>query len=619
MKKDFNYILFESIQKGIYNGIESYQAVQQVNIENDIYINIFRKIGIYNKNTKLINEGYTKLSNNIIYTINEQKFIVNILELTQQQLVNQLCEGISDNIKKSINKDKLKEYIQKIKDSIPNEILNAYNLLCKGIQNGIKTVKDLLNIFGKLLTSLGENIIDALEKLGLYKDTVVNNIPETTNDNLENIQKLLPNDKNKQKVLLYIINATAIGITNPKNIQLNEGKTTEFVKDNKEKVIAGGIITSTLVPGVLPIALLAGGGYGLYKLFKYAGPKLSDRLEPYLLSDKAKEFAQKLYNNKFARISLGLNLHDDSNDSKLKKFGKIIWSILINFVIATLISSIITLFVSTVITTGPWCGVIVASIIAGKNIFRTIINRILNFKKTSVGKNGKSNINIFFDAKTLIGIFASVASVIVQIPGLIEWINSLFAPTLNMVTQTIKADNLALSEFIKQHQDLNNEVGNISAPPRNIQEILKEFEKMPSDPNSGKINSNVTSILKYTSEETMINNNINENEVLLKFTHIITNSKDFGEHTKEVLSTIVYSNTSADNIVESEMTILYSIPGNETIDSVKYIHFDIETINNGNFEIYSGYISKITGKIITCTNKENMIGKNIEELIQSIQ
>ena len=30
-------------------------------------------------------------------------------------------------------------------------------------------------------------------------------------------------------------------------------------------------------------------------------------------------------------------------------------------------------------------------------------------------------------------------------------------------------------------------------------------------------------------------------------------------------------------------------------------------------------ISKITGKIITCTNKENMIGKNIEELIQSMQ
>ena len=186
MKKDFNYILFESIQKGIYNGIENYQTDQQVNIENDMYISIFRKIGIYNKNTKLINEGYTKLSNNITYTINEQKLIVNILELTQQQLVNQLCEGISDNIKKSINKDKLKEYIQKIKDSIPNEILNAYNLLCKGIQNGIKTVKDLLNIFGKLLTSLGENIVDALEKLGLYKDTVVNNIPETTNDNFKN-------------------------------------------------------------------------------------------------------------------------------------------------------------------------------------------------------------------------------------------------------------------------------------------------------------------------------------------------------------------------------------------------------------------------------------------------
>ena len=103
MKKDFNYILFESIQKGIYNGIENYQTDQQVNIENDMYISIFRKIGIYNKNTKLINEGYTKLSNNITYTINEQKLIVNILELTQQQLVNQLCEGISDNIKKSIN------------------------------------------------------------------------------------------------------------------------------------------------------------------------------------------------------------------------------------------------------------------------------------------------------------------------------------------------------------------------------------------------------------------------------------------------------------------------------------------------------------------------------------
>ena len=157
-----------------------------------IYFNIFNKIDIYNKNTKLIAEGRTKYSNYIPYNANERYAIGLVLENyftnTIIQYINDsnlVTEKFSfDDAKKLVasGKEKIKELIEKFKEKIPSEVIEAYEFLIKSLNKGIKTAKDLLETIGKLLQKLGETIVEALDKLKLFNPEYCSALPESDTD-----------------------------------------------------------------------------------------------------------------------------------------------------------------------------------------------------------------------------------------------------------------------------------------------------------------------------------------------------------------------------------------------------------------------------------------------------
>jgi F0F1-type ATP synthase assembly protein I len=495
----------EFINEGLYDSSKSKNQIKKFQNEsftlNDIndysiYLNIFNKIDIYNKNTKVIAEGRTKYSNYIPYNTDERRVIGLVLENyftnTIIQYINDsnlVTEKLSfDDAKKLVNggKEKIKELIEKFKEKIPSEVIEAYEFLIKSLNKGIKTAKDLLETIGKLLQKLGDTIVDALDKLKLFNSEYCSALPETNVDTHGLIEF---KDENQKQLIGYIINEVSENVKEKqkeKDENLNEGKV------GKTLAIGGIAALGSVAPG---LALLAGGGYGFYKLLKYIGPKLSDKLEPYLLNDKTKEFANKLYNNKFARYSLGLSKSndDDNSESTLKSIGKILWSIMVNFVIATLVSSIISLFVTTLIGTGPATGLIIATIIGSKNIFKIVINRVLNFKKETKTKDGNTKVNYFFDMLTMIGILSSVSSIVVKIPGFNEWFNKVLGKIFNFGITKSSAAETSL-KFDKDMLKVNGNGGESEnlGSFESVKKLLDNAENM-EDPAYGSSNDTVTS------------------------------------------------------------------------------------------------------------------------------
>lgn len=535
-----------------------------------IYLNIFNKIDIYNKNTKLIAEGRTKYSNYIPYNANERYAIKLVLE---NYFANTIIQYINDSnlvtekfsfgdAKKLVasGKEKIKELIEKFKEKIPSEVIEAYEFLIKSLNRGIKTAKDLLETIGKLLQKLGETIVEAFEKLKLFNPEYCSALPES---NIDTHGLIEFKDENQKKLIGYIINEVSENVKEKQkenDENLNEGKV------GKTLAATGGVALLSVAPG---LALLAGGGYGFYKLLKYIGPKLSDKLEPYLLSDKTKEFANNLYNNKFARYSLGLNKKnndgDDEPESRLKNVGKALWSILVNFVIATLVSTIISLFVTTLLGTGPATGLIIATIIGSKNIFKIIINRVLNFKKETKLKNGNTKVNYFFDMLTMIGILSSVSSIVVKIPGFKEWFDKVlgkifdFGITKANAETQLKFDKSALKPTGSADESEN--LGSFES----VKKLLDKAEDM-EDPVYGSSNSLVKTFCDHTTSS--------------------SSSEDYKEFSKEcVRSLTTLTKTS------NEMELMWSAKNSVSEDGIVTSLFHMFKTSTQNGSLIDGNLN----------------------------
>lgn len=126
-----------------YSETPIYESLSDIQ-DYSVFLNVFNKIDIYNKHTKLIAEGCTKYSNNIPYTLHEQCILGHILENyinnTILEYINEsnlLNEGFSLSQAKELitsGKEKIKSLIQKFKDSIPEEVLEAYEFLIKALK-----------------------------------------------------------------------------------------------------------------------------------------------------------------------------------------------------------------------------------------------------------------------------------------------------------------------------------------------------------------------------------------------------------------------------------------------------------------------------------------------------
>lgn len=568
----------EFINEGLYDSSKAKNQIKKFQNEsfilddiNDysIYLNIFNKIDIYNKNTKIIAEGRTKYSNYIPYNTDERRAIGLVLENyftnTIIQYINDsnlVTEKFSfDDAKKLVKggKEKIKELIEKFKEKIPSEVIEAYEFLIKSLNKGIKTAKDLLETIGKLLQKLGDTIVDALDKLKLFNSEYCSALPESNVDTHGLIEF---KDENQKQLIGYIINEVSENVKEKqkeKDEKLNEGKL------GKTLAIGGIAALGSVAPG---LALLAGGGYGFYKLLKYIGPKLSDKLEPYLLNDKTKEFANKLYNNKFARYSLGLSKSndDDNSESTLKSIGKILWSIMVNFVIATLVSSIISLFVTTLIGTGPATGLIIATIIGSKNIFKIVINRVLNFKKETKTKDGNTKVNYFFDMLTMIGILSSVSSIVVKIPGFNEWFNKVLGKIFDFgITKSSAAEtSLKFDENMLKVDGNNGESENLGNF-ESVKKLLDNAENM-EDPVYGTSNDTITSFKDVIQSDSSTGSN---NEFSQKFIESITSVTKSSNELDLMYAT---KNSISDDGIITSLTHVFTTENGTFIDGRNLTH-----------------------------------------------
>lgn len=417
-----------------------------------LYDSVLNKLTLYNRNVKYINEGYTKLPTHITFSKDEQQavsemlfalqfnYLENYFVDTYESNINESFADIKQKFKEAVEKGKnsVEEFFKDLIDKIPDSVKEAYQKLGELAKKGINNAKDLLTKLYKIFSTLGETLSEALEKLGIYKKSVVDEIDE--NEFIDNIpEELLPDDETKRKVAKFLISRVQQGLQNKEVVSYAKINGTKDVNEDnagkKAAVIGLGIISQF---SILPIVLIAG-GYLTYNALKFIGPKLSNKLEPYLLSDKTKEFVSKLYDNPISRYGLGLqkNSDIDEEDTKLFKFFKICKSILINLVISYLISSFVGLFISGLFSGALGAvgiSILVASILAGRNIMSTVFNRVLNFKKETTVKteNGERKVtNHFFDVVTLVSIIASLMSVIMQIPGVKEWFADVFKKLAN--------------------------------------------------------------------------------------------------------------------------------------------------------------------------------------------
>jgi len=185
------------------------------------------------------------------------------------------------------------------------------------------------------------------------------------------------------------------------------------------KILIGSIAVvaaAALVPtmGLLPIALLVGGYLG-YKTLDKLAPSISAKLEPIFLSDKVKNLANKLYNNKFTRYGLGLqkNLNkDDYKDNQWQYWYLMFKNILIYGVITLIITWLGTkLFVALGVSAAV-ASVCIAAFLCVRNIFKILMNRTLKVSNDrDAGKDTK-----FIDTLTLVSLVSSLSSFAMSIP-----------------------------------------------------------------------------------------------------------------------------------------------------------------------------------------------------------
>lgn len=422
------------------------------------YDSVFKKVDIYNKNTRLINEGkYNSLPTHITYSNYEQaaisemlfglqfKYLYNALSDVCQLEINESVSDIADKMKDALSKGKeaFTNYIKELVDKIPSNIKEAYDKLGEIAERGISNAKEFLNKILKVFKLIGDNLNEVLNKLGLFKDDVVSEIPDTDVSN-DVLSAICNESGNKEKVIKFLVSEVHKGVNNKsvvKDFSLNND---EEVNEGIGKIAAiGGTVGGLLVaPG--PTLLVLGtivGSILLYKGTVGLGKFLSKKLEPYLLSDKVKSTIEKMYNNKIIRYGLGLKVSDKSNEelSGFKKMLKFIHSILINMVIASLITTALSICVGFLLgaASNPiTISIIVGAIVAGKNIFATIANRILNFKKETTTKDGKKINNYFFDFMTMFSIFSSIFTFLWKIEAVREWFKGIFDKLINVIADS---------------------------------------------------------------------------------------------------------------------------------------------------------------------------------------
>lgn len=441
------------------------------------YDSVFKKVDIYNKNTRLINEGkYNSLPTHIPYSTYEQaaisemlfglqfKYLYNALSDVCQLEINEGISDIADKMKEALSKGKeaFTNYIKELVDKIPSNVKEAYDKLAEIAERGISNVKEFLNKILKVFKLIGDNLNEVLDKLGLFKDEVLSEIPENTEQN-DLLSKLIPEDDKKKKLINFIISQTHEGVKNKsvvRDFSIKDDDDTEVSEGLGKKLATGAVVVGGLTGGLGGVLLVLGtivGSVLLYKGTVGLGKFLSNKLEPYLLSDKVKSSIEKMYNNKILRYGLGLKVSDQTNEemSKFKKFLKMIHSIIINIIIASAITLVLTIslkFLLGGIIGTTTITIIVAALVAAKNIFTTIANRILNFKKETITKDGKKINNYFFDFLTMFSIFSSIFTFLWKIEAVREWFKSIFNKLIDAIADSTPTAAAATNEIERYTQ-----------------------------------------------------------------------------------------------------------------------------------------------------------------------
>lgn len=222
---------------------------EYINQPNKIYESIFNKVNIYNRNTRLVNEGvYRNLpTDNIIFTNKESLAISEMLSIFQIAYLHnylnnnaEILEGlfIDENnnlITESVND--IKETISKVFDKIPSDIKNVYLELAKLLKKGITKVVDFVKQIGMILSKLGDTLVEALKKLGFYNSDFNNIIEEPKVGNkLDDILGDNNNDTNK-----YLITKVIENINNKST--LNNYVNISETKSNNDNAIYENLFT----------------------------------------------------------------------------------------------------------------------------------------------------------------------------------------------------------------------------------------------------------------------------------------------------------------------------------------------------------------------------------------
>ena len=434
-KVKMNKFIVSAVYKGYNNKsiASAYGNVNESFTYNDYEIN--------EEPETLINEGLFSWLGDVIkriFSFDTEKVLKDSEDIGDDTFKTQFVADTSFATKNKTAKQQIIDFVKKLKDksikSSQDELDFKKKCAEDFIKDGEKAItKDCLNYvisLSRRLKRLGEKLKDE-EAISLYRKLS------------ELIEQSYKNDKKTLDAAIETVNQQTEKLDKKFNNSEHEtGEEDNAANDDKndgekkgigKKIVKGAVVAGALASttvSLLPIALLAG-GYLTYKTLKWIGPKLSNKLEPFLLSDKTKAFVDKLYNNPITKYGLGLSKKDDitKEESKLAKFWKMAKSILVNLVIATIISSLLGLFISNIfsgVLGATAISLIVASMLAAKNIAGTIFNRVLNFSKETKTKDGKKISNNFFDIMTLVSILASVLSVVLQIPGVKEWFAKVF-------------------------------------------------------------------------------------------------------------------------------------------------------------------------------------------------
>lgn len=165
--------------------LENKQLVDESTLYNDNrleYARVFSKVTRYASMANTVSESryYHSYKPEIFFSPEERNAIQDMLctlrshiyESMNAELKQQLLtEGIFDTFKEKVSGviDKTKEKVSDIKQQVAAKYQAALKLVNELIKKGVSTVRELITAFGKILTSLGDNLKSALEKLGAFK------------------------------------------------------------------------------------------------------------------------------------------------------------------------------------------------------------------------------------------------------------------------------------------------------------------------------------------------------------------------------------------------------------------------------------------------------------------